>query len=290
VIVLDSAGYGPVTITKSVSIIAPAGIYAGISVFSGDGVNVNAPGGSVVLRGLSITGLGGTQGINLQAVERTRIESCVVSGMAQDGVHDAASGADVIVLDSIVRDNGNFGINMTVDGSIVLDHLRSEHNDTAGFHISPAASRASAHVTESVFVRNGSDGIVAESHVALARAIVGVDRSVMSGNTGSGFVASASSGGFVTATLAHNTLSDNGGDGVLVQSAGASEAVARIARSTMLANQNGVHTVDAIASTSANTMINELADLRCDGTGFLYTLGNNDAGGTTGCVQKVAGE
>jgi len=43
VIVLDSARYGPVTITKSISLIAPAGIYAGITVFSGDGVTVNAP-------------------------------------------------------------------------------------------------------------------------------------------------------------------------------------------------------------------------------------------------------
>ena len=43
-IVLDSAGYGPVTITKSVSIIAPPGVYAGVSVFSGDGITVNGAG------------------------------------------------------------------------------------------------------------------------------------------------------------------------------------------------------------------------------------------------------
>src|SRR5215831_3490796 len=42
VIVLDSAGYGPVTITKSVSLVAPPGIYAGITVLSGDGVTINA--------------------------------------------------------------------------------------------------------------------------------------------------------------------------------------------------------------------------------------------------------
>ena len=35
VIVLDSAGYGPVTITQAVSIIAPAGVYAGVSVSRG---------------------------------------------------------------------------------------------------------------------------------------------------------------------------------------------------------------------------------------------------------------
>src|SRR5215471_13629595 len=42
VIVLDSAGYGAFTITQAVSIIAPPGIYAGISVFSGDGIDINA--------------------------------------------------------------------------------------------------------------------------------------------------------------------------------------------------------------------------------------------------------
>src|SRR5262245_18595184 len=64
VLVLDSAGYGPVTITKSVSIIAPPGIYAGVTAFSGDGITINAPGGTVVLRGLSVNGQGGLIGIH----------------------------------------------------------------------------------------------------------------------------------------------------------------------------------------------------------------------------------
>jgi hypothetical protein len=34
-IVLDSGGYGPVTVTKSMSIITPPGIYAGVSVPAG---------------------------------------------------------------------------------------------------------------------------------------------------------------------------------------------------------------------------------------------------------------
>ena len=81
VVVLDSAGYGSVTVTKSVSIIAPAGIYAGISVLSGDGVTVNAPGATVVLHGLSINGQGGDRGVSLLAAARLRVENCVVSGM-----------------------------------------------------------------------------------------------------------------------------------------------------------------------------------------------------------------
>ena len=43
VIVLDSGGYGPVTLTKSISLIAAPGVHAGISVFSGDGVVIAAP-------------------------------------------------------------------------------------------------------------------------------------------------------------------------------------------------------------------------------------------------------
>src|SRR4051812_44863466 len=43
VIVLNSGGYGAVTITQSVSIISPPGVYAGISGFSGAAIEVNAP-------------------------------------------------------------------------------------------------------------------------------------------------------------------------------------------------------------------------------------------------------
>lgn len=51
VVVLDSAGYGPATITTSVSIIAPPGVYAGVSVCVGTGITLNASGIRVLLRG-----------------------------------------------------------------------------------------------------------------------------------------------------------------------------------------------------------------------------------------------
>ena len=55
IIVVDSGGYGPVTVDKSVAIRAPAGVYAGISVFSppDTGVTVDIPGGRVTLEGLT---------------------------------------------------------------------------------------------------------------------------------------------------------------------------------------------------------------------------------------------
>ena len=54
VIAMTTGGYGPMTITQSVSIISPDGIYAGITASSGDAVTINAPGEVVVLRGLNI--------------------------------------------------------------------------------------------------------------------------------------------------------------------------------------------------------------------------------------------
>jgi hypothetical protein len=62
IIVLDSAGYGPVAITKSVSIISPPGIYAGVSVLSGQGITINTAGVEVTLRGLTVNGQGGSVG------------------------------------------------------------------------------------------------------------------------------------------------------------------------------------------------------------------------------------
>ena len=54
VIVLDSGGYGAVTIAKSLSIASPLGIYAGISVFSDTGIGVDGAGITVELRGLTL--------------------------------------------------------------------------------------------------------------------------------------------------------------------------------------------------------------------------------------------
>src|SRR5690348_12464365 len=59
VVVLDSAGYGPFAITQAVSVTAPPGVYAGISVFSGDGIDIHAAStDAVILRGLTINNQG----------------------------------------------------------------------------------------------------------------------------------------------------------------------------------------------------------------------------------------
>jgi len=78
VVVLDTAGYGPAAITQSVSIVAPKGVFAGVFVPSNaDGFRINAPGASVVLKGLSIIGdFTGANGINILSAQSVRVEDC----------------------------------------------------------------------------------------------------------------------------------------------------------------------------------------------------------------------
>ena len=210
VLVVDSAGYGPVTITKSVSIIVPAGVYGGITVTSGNGVTINAPGATVVLRGLSINGQGGANGILVQAAARVRIENCVVSNMAAQGIYDQAANGEVIVLDTISRDNGDGGFAVVAaNATIVLDHVRSEHNVNVGFYIAPtpAAIYAQATISDGIFTRNGLHGIWADS-VAGAGTYVLVERSAIVDNLDNNIEAtSGASSSFVDITLDHNVIS-----------------------------------------------------------------------------------
>lgn len=110
VIVLDSGGYGAVTITQSISLIAPTGVYAGISVFPGaTGVTIGTPGVNVVLRGLTINGQGGDTGISMTAGNKLTVENCVIANLTGTGVY--VSGAtDVQVTDTTIRGNAAYGL------------------------------------------------------------------------------------------------------------------------------------------------------------------------------------
>ena len=117
VLILDSAGYGPVTITQAVSIIAPSGIYAGISVLGGTaptiGIDVTAPAGALVmLRGLAINKVGGngSTGIHFGSGGGLIVDRCVINGFPTGIVHIA--NGNLSVLDTQIRD-GSFGIRAT---------------------------------------------------------------------------------------------------------------------------------------------------------------------------------
>jgi hypothetical protein len=110
IIVIDSAGYGSVTITQGVSIIAPAGIYAGVTNGAADGIVVNAPGKNVVLRGLEINGLGTSVGSGIlhQAGAGLVIDRCTVNGFVGQGI--SINAGPVTISDTVSKNNPGGGI------------------------------------------------------------------------------------------------------------------------------------------------------------------------------------
>lgn len=101
VVVADSGGYGPFTITKSIHVTAAPGVYAGITVFSGNGVTVNAPGDSEVsLSNLHLQGLGGSTGIHATVFQTLRISNCIIQGFSDDGILASTTGDAVFYLDN----------------------------------------------------------------------------------------------------------------------------------------------------------------------------------------------
>jgi Right handed beta helix region len=155
IVALDAAGYGPITITKNVTITANPGFYAGIAVASGDGVTIATAGINVTLRGLNINGTGGARGVVMINGNRLSIENCVISNFTGNGV-DVQAPAIVRIVDSLIRDNGNDGANIQ-DG-------------------------ATAAISGSKFFGNGSAGVLVISVVANVHTSAAVSDSVLSGN------------------------------------------------------------------------------------------------------------
>jgi len=149
VVALDSAGYGTVTITQSVSIIAPPGVYAGISVFGESfGVLINTAGVSVVLRGLSINGVGpviGAAGIFMDLGDKLSIENCVITNFTPGFGVQILTPATVTVVDALLRDN-DVQISAGNGATVNITHSQMLRGGTYGVVIGGASSSGPTNV------------------------------------------------------------------------------------------------------------------------------------------------
>src|SRR6266702_4326981 len=140
VIVLSSAGYGPFTVTKSISIISPPAYHAAMAPASGDAITINVDNALVVLRGLTLNGsLGGVNGITFTGATTTSnttvyIENCVISGFSGNGVNFARNGT-LFVSELIARRNNNAIVVDSNSGSpstAIIDHALLEQSVNEG--------------------------------------------------------------------------------------------------------------------------------------------------------------
>src|SRR5215472_4199211 len=136
--VLDTAGYGAVTITKAVSIVNEEGVEAGITVTSGDGITITAGGSDVVnLRGLTLVGVGGANGITFNSGGNLNIQNCVIRGFGNIGLNLVpTTTADINVSNTIASGNASLGISLQPSGTAItvtgsFEQVQAIHNKVA---------------------------------------------------------------------------------------------------------------------------------------------------------------
>jgi hypothetical protein len=239
VYVLDSAGYAAFTITKPISIVAPPGVTAGISVFSGDGVTINAGAlDTVILRGLTVNNQGSTgNGVVFNTGSKLHVEGCVINGFSNGAGLSLAGGGTVDVTDSTLRGNGP-GINVLPSSGTLqatIDHVRLEGNVGNGL---TAREGSQVTVTNSVLSNNQGNGLIVSSFTS-GSVQMNVENTVVSGNGQGGIVAAANSTGAVQVNVARCVISSNF-TGILAESNSTGAPTVRLSDSTVTGNATGL--------------------------------------------------
>jgi len=215
---LDPAGFGAVTITKSITLDGGGGQVASVLVSGTNGITVVAgPNDVVALRnlrfqGLAQTGSGGLNGIQFTSGAALHIESCTIMNFTENGIYiNVGSSAKVYIDDTVSRDNGGDGLDIVGSGGTVY-----------------------ASVSNSRFLNN-ANGVVAGGNTKVT-----VEASDASGNSGAGFEAT-SSGGTAVLTVADSVAGQNLTYGL--QSAGGSaETTIYMSHVTLSNNAKGTDT------------------------------------------------
>lgn len=220
VVILNSGNYGIFDITKSVSIIAAPGIYTGIAPPAGytRAIGIDGSGIEVILRGLTIRGVGGTSGIRFVNGAKLTVENCSISGFkygTNDGtaINVLASGAELRITNSVIRDN-NYGIfiggggTATISNSVVSGHTTTSGGGAAIYAKGDTAGvTTTLHVNDSVVTGNYW-GITAYTDTATAGSRAFVTRSTVSNNT-YGIDSDNGGGGTTAVFITGNTVTGN---------------------------------------------------------------------------------
>src|SRR5947209_4225676 len=113
---LDPAGFGAVTITKSITLDGGGGQVASTLVSGTNGIVVSGAGINVTIRnlrinGLSGTGNGGLNGILVQNAGAVHVENVNLFAFTQDGINFSSSGGgSLFVSNTLIQDVGASGI------------------------------------------------------------------------------------------------------------------------------------------------------------------------------------
>jgi hypothetical protein len=218
---IDSAGFGPINITKAVTITSPDGVEAGIvPAVGGDAININAgPTDAVVLLGLTLNGSGiAYNGIVFNPGASLTVTNCVAQNFVTDGTAFTGNGiiiqptsgtVNFTIINTTAVNNTNRGVfyfpqsgSPNVNG--VIDHVVANANLHGIFFYTGSVSGGTTIVTISNSIVSGdnSAGIVLNGVVGTINASID---NVSASADGTGVVAL----GNVNALLGRSVITGN---------------------------------------------------------------------------------
>jgi hypothetical protein len=218
---LDPADYGPVTVTKAISIVNAGPAAASVLVPRGQsGIMITAGASDVVnLRGLMIDGARvGTTGIGFTSGKSLIVDNCSIRNFTASGISFISEGVSyLLVSNSVVANNGGQGIVVQPSG----------------------AGSVNAFFRRVEAYNNAYNGIGVYGNLSSATVRATVTDSVAAGNVGAGFVAVSGGGDTSARLMLVRSVTANNGTGI---SASGANATVWVGQTTVNGNMRGWET------------------------------------------------
>jgi hypothetical protein len=232
---LDPGGFGALTITKSITLDGGGGQVASVLVAGTNGIVVAAGAGDIVIiRNLRFDGLrgggnanAGLSGIKWISGKALHIENCTIFGFNNNAIDiNKSDGGKAFVIDTVAANNGNAGLQNANTNNYVAVLVDNSHFD------------------------DNVSGVVSASFSNIA-----VRNSEASGNSGTGFLVSASLGTGELQLV--NSTAWNNGTGISA-GGGAVPSLVRMTGSSLFGNGVGIqiNSNGTVSSAGNNTNAN----------------------------------
>ena len=207
VLALTSGGYGAMTITQAVSILATTGA-ASITSSGSYGVTVLAGSSDrVLLRGLNIT-MTASVGLYATGYGNLSVENCTING----GIHGLYAGggasAMAMISDTTVRDTSGDGFEC--QSPAVLVRCRSLRNAGSGLNVYDSATTAPKVVATDFVSAGGQYGVQVTTFNSGHTIEVALDHAVLSHNIFDGVRCGTNQGAVAHVSITNSSVVYNG--------------------------------------------------------------------------------
>ncbi len=201
--ILDAGSYGPLTITKAISVVNDGGGIVNVEQPAAGGTAIAISAGTndaVHLRGLNVDGAGSAaNGILFKSGQTLDVMRCVFRHFSNAGISLLpGTPANFTISDSIVSDNGGAGLYIEPSGS-VKGTIKGvvANNNLLGIAVSGSPAPSSANVfvgaADSVASDNRDGGFVAISQAGQSSPILALNGATAIGNGHYGIMAGTNS-------------------------------------------------------------------------------------------------